>query len=43
MSDGIYSAANFRVRQAPRIFPALFFMCAVIVLFLPLFSSVPGR
>lgn len=33
MSDGTYSVTNFYVRRARRIFPALFFMCAVAAMF----------
>ena len=37
MHEGTYSIRNFYVRRARRIFPALFFMCAVTALFVLLF------
>jgi peptidoglycan/LPS O-acetylase OafA/YrhL len=37
MSDGTYSVTSFYVRRARRIFPALFFVCAVTALFVFLF------
>jgi peptidoglycan/LPS O-acetylase OafA/YrhL len=37
MHEGTYSITNFYVRRARRIFPALFFMCAVTALFVLLF------
>ncbi|HEY3146818.1 MAG TPA: acyltransferase family protein [Dongiaceae bacterium] len=37
MSAGAYSVTKFYVRRARRIFPALFFMCAVVALFVALF------
>jgi peptidoglycan/LPS O-acetylase OafA/YrhL len=37
MHQGTYSITNFYVRRARRIFPALFFMCAVTALFVLLF------
>jgi peptidoglycan/LPS O-acetylase OafA/YrhL len=37
MTQGTYSVTNFYVRRARRIFPALFFMCAVTALFVLLF------
>ena len=38
MSEGSYSVTNFYVRRARRIFPALFFMCAVATIFVLLFG-----
>jgi peptidoglycan/LPS O-acetylase OafA/YrhL len=38
MHQGTYSITNFYVRRARRIFPALFFMCAVTALFVLLFG-----